>query len=251
VSGALALVAASSALVSAVGRFGTKADAAPLTHCRYQVCLDRIALNGDFRESSFSGDVRVAGDLIPSPPDTFLRVEGLLTEGSFRYAYRFRTSALPAPAGKDFDLTFPLRATLHPGNYDVNFRVLTPSNRDPGEIPSMTRTAVTIRRPIEGVVTNAWTSTSMLGAARRRIVRRPRELWASFVFAPTGHPLRPLRATWYHRGRRIGAVVRRRNNGVIVTYVRVLGGRGLAEGRWLCVLSAGGKVTKRISAVVG
>jgi PKD domain-containing protein len=125
---------------------------------------------------------------------------------------------------------------LLPGSYELRVQ-------GPELVPVTKR--FELRAPREGVVMAHRISTSRSGPNLLR-VSRATELWATFTFARGGGTTQPLRARWYapNRSKPVGSFP-------IKQFSFWRNPRGLAKGRWRCVLVARGRVVESVSIRVG
>jgi hypothetical protein len=165
------------------------------------------------------------GPLRPAAKPTDVSLGSLdLPAGAFS-----RRLALPASAA----------AKLLPGAYAVQA-----SGADLSPVTWRLRLA----SPKEGVILTKQMSTRRKGLALRGVTRT-KQLWATFTFAPRATTRLPLTARWYAPGMRRPIATFPVNGPKAFSYWR--NARGLAQGRWRCVLVAGKTVVDAVSIRVG
>ena len=133
-------------------------------------------------------------------------------------------------------------ATLLPGGFVV---VLRGTVGNAG-LPLQIRT-LAARAPREGVVRQAFVSTTRNGQSVRQIPAGSAQAWATFRFAaqPTSAP---LVARWYRPNGQLLGTSEKSNRPLIKTGI---GGSSDPVRRWRCDLVAGNKIVRRLNVRVG
>jgi hypothetical protein len=183
--------------------------------------------------------VTVAGTLSQASRLTFV-LSGPMRPAGARTDVALGTREL-APGAFSLRLALPASsgARLLPGAYEL--RATGP------ELPVATW-RFRLAAPKEGVVLTKKMSTRRKGLALQAVTRT-KQLWATFTFARGATAQRSLVARWYAPRKRKPIAAFRVKGPNAFSYWRHA--RGLAAGRWRCVLVAGGKVVDEVSIRVG
>jgi Tol biopolymer transport system component len=103
--------------------------------------------------------------------------------------------------------------------------------------------------PPEGVVADAWASSTVEGPPLERVPATSTSLWAHFEFAALPRPGRPLRTTWYIDGKQRSKTIPKPRRSPVIAYLRLDPPEltSFPRGIYSCVLTAGAKVVKRVT----
>jgi len=102
--------------------------------------------------------------------------------------------------------------------------------------------------PPEGVVSEAWASSTVEGPPLERVPATSPIVWAHFEFAALPHPSRPTTTTWFVNGKRppdTGPIPKPRRS-LVIAWLRPPGS-SFPRGVYVCVLRAGTTVVKRVT----
>jgi hypothetical protein len=192
-----------------------------------------------FDRSQLSKRARVLVEgAINAPVAVSARLEGPLRPTADRRSFSLGVRQL-APGGfsERFSIPKAVRARMLPGEYVLRLT-------GPGLAP--VTQALELRAPPEGVVMARRISTSRNGPNLLRVTTA-KKLWATFSFAPDGAARKRLRARWYApgSGKPVGSFPVKR------AFSYWQNPRGLAKGRWRCVLVGQDGVVASVSIRVG
>jgi hypothetical protein len=192
-----------------------------------------------FDRSQLSKRARVLVEgAINAPVAVSARLEGPLRPTADRRSFSLGVRQL-APGGfsERFSIPKALRARMLPGEYVLRLTG-----------PGLARVTqeLELRAPREGVVMARRISTSRSGPNLLRVTTA-KALWATFTFAPDGAARKRLRARWYSpgSGKPVGSFPVKR------AFSYWQNPRGLAKGRWRCVLVGPDGVVSSVSIRVG
>jgi hypothetical protein len=155
--------------------------------------------------------------------------------------------SVPAPGGRFTEaITFGRRRGAFPGRgYSVLFSG-TILGREYQRIFGLAG----LPAPAEGVVRQAFVSTSVNFQPRTRFPAGTTGVLAHFVFAALPRRGAAVTTTWLINGKPVGRPAKKPRARVVRTLIVVPGGR-LPSGRYRCVLRAGGKIVAEASARIG
>ncbi len=217
-------------------------NSAPDTTPDWQPVLIRYVLGaapeiqGRWRESDFRGVLAVAGR-IDAP---------VLAVVALRQGATTRTKATLDIVAGSFQRRLPLPARLLPGSYVVD---VTP---DPASGFAAQHFPVTLKAPPEGVVSRAWASRTLGGAAVAHLPGRASVVYVNFRLVARPNPSLALTLACYRPGGKLVATPSRKPaTAVVVGGLRTQAGTPLPSGRWRCVLRAGPTVVKRLAFDIG
>jgi len=197
--------------------------------------LDRAELVGvRWKESTFSGSLRVSGT-VPG----LSRLQLALRRGK-RVAY---ATGLTVSKGA-FARRLALPDDLTPGLYTLEVTAVgSPTVLSPQKLP------VRLAAPPEGVVSEAWASSTVGGPPLLRVPRTNGIVWAHFRLAALPRVGKPLTTTWVINGSRPPGVVPRPKprRSPAIAWLEHPEGAELPRGVYTCILAAGGTVVKRIT----
>ena len=188
---------------------------------------------GRWRVSLFRGALVVKGS-VPGPAKLQLALR--------RGARTYMATALDLPAGS-FQRRFSLRRNLLPTNYVLDVGTTgSPTELSPQHMP------VSLKAPPEGVVTQAWASTAVLGPPLTRLPPGTSIAWAHFRFADGALPApgRMIVVSWQGPAKTKRPPVKPRRT-LVVAWLGQPSGPPLPRGRWVATLTAGGTVVKQIA----
>ncbi len=189
-----------------------------------------VSFQGRWKQSEYLGVLEVAGSV---PRGLRLRF-ALRRKGT---VVLVRTAIVPRGI---FQIRLPVPRTLLPGRYVLDVtQVSGPVAVGPQQEP------VTLAAPPEGVVSNAWASTT-IGGPPLATFPPTSDAFAHFRFAVMPRPGRTLVARWYWRGELQGEPRRKQRSVLVIARVYVENAL-LPRGAYECVLSAGGTIVKRVS----
>ena len=189
-----------------------------------------------WRESTFFGTLRVQG-----------RVPGLSRiQLALRRGQRVLVAVGLTVSKGSFVRRIPLPRDLTPGVFTLEIT----ASGSPTELSSQ-RLALRLAAPPEGVVSQAWASSTVEGPPLERVPSTSPLVWAHFQLAAFPQRGRPLATTWLVNGKRppgVAPKLKARRSPVIAW----LGppppqGRAFPRGVYTCVLTAGKVVVKRLS----
>jgi dipeptidyl aminopeptidase/acylaminoacyl peptidase len=186
-----------------------------------------------WKESVFSGSLRVTG-----------RVPGLskMQLALRRGKHLVLADGLTVPKGA-FTKRLALPRDLTPGLFTLEVTAV-------GSPTALTSQTLRLRLapPPEGVVSNAWASSTVEGPPLERIPSTSPLVWAHFEFAALPRLGRQLATTWYVNGKRPPRIVPdpKPRRSLVVAWLNP-GGARLPHGTYMCVLTAGRTVVKRVT----
>jgi Tol biopolymer transport system component len=189
-----------------------------------------------WRESIYRGALVVQGQ-VPGPSKLLLS----LRRGSRTYLTRTLDLA-PGP----FQQTFKVGGALLPATYVLDV--------DPTGSPttlSAQHVPVTLSPPPEGVVSQAWSSSAILGPPLAHLPPGSSIAWAQFRFAALPKPGRTIVVSWRGPAHTVVRPVRKPRAALVVGWIGQANGPSLPRGRWQAVLTAGKTVVKRLAFRVG
>ena len=174
-----------------------------------------------------------------------LEVTGSVPRGArLRFALRRQTRVLLVRTASVrrgiFRLRLEMPRTLLPGRYVLDVtQVSGPVVVRPQKEP------VALAAPPEGVVSLAWASTT-IGGPPLGTLPPTSDAFAHFRFAVMPQPGRTLVATWYWKGELQGKPRRKQRSVLVIARVYVENAF-LPRGTYICVLSAGGTIVRRVT----
>jgi len=197
--------------------------------------VDRAQLVGvRWEESTFSGSLRVSGT-VPG----LSRLQLALRRGK-RVAV---AQGLTVSKGA-FTRRLSLPDDLTPGLYTLEVTAVgSPTVLSPQKLP------VRLAAPLEGVVSEAWASSTVGGPPLGRVPRTNGIVWAHFRLAALPRAGKPLTTTWVINGSRPPGVVPRPKprRSPTIAWLGHPEGAELPRGVYTCILAAGGTVVKRVT----
>jgi hypothetical protein len=114
---------------------------------------------------------------------------------------------------------------------------LTPQNRP-----------LVLASPPEGVVSDAWASSTVEGPPLERIPSTSPLLWAHYKFAALPRPGRRLTTAWFIDGKQRSATIPKSRRSLVIAYLRLpVALSAFPRGTYSCVLAAGTRVVKRVT----
>jgi Tol biopolymer transport system component len=192
--------------------------------------VEKTNFAGSWRESLYRGTLVVKGEV--SGP---AKLQLALRRGSRVYLSR----ALDLPAGA-FQRSYKVPRTLLPATYVLDVATAgSPTELSPQHLP------VTLSPPAEGVVSQAWISTNVLGPPLTRLPHGSSIAWAQFRFAALPRAGRKIVVSW--RGPARARPRQKPRASLVVAFLGRTSGPPLPRGTWSAKLTAGGKVVKRIT----
>ena len=186
-----------------------------------------------WKESVFHGSLLVKG-----------RVPGLSKmQLALRYGKRIVLAAGLTVAKGAFSRRIALPRNLVPGAYSLEVGAAgSPTQLTPQEI------RLRLGSPPEGVVSDAWASSTVEGPPLERVPSTSTSLWAHFEFAALPRPGRLLRTTWYIDGKQRSKTIPKPRRSPVIAFVRwPTELTSFPRGTYSCVLTAGPKVVKRVT----
>lgn len=155
--------------------------------------------------------------------------------------------SVPPPGGRFTEaITFSGRRGTFPGRgYSVLF-----SGTILGRQYQRTVGLAGLPAPPEGVVRQAFVSSSINFTPRARFPAGTTGVLAHFVFAALPRRGAAVTTTWLINGKPVGRPAKKPRARVVRTLIVVPGGR-LPNGRYRCILRAGGKIVAEASARIG
>jgi Tol biopolymer transport system component len=186
-----------------------------------------------WKESALAGTLRVSG-----------RVPGLSKiQLALRRGKRVYLAVGLTVSKGAFTKNLALPHDLTPGAFVLDVTATgSPTDLSPQKVP------LRLSAPAEGVVSEAWASTTVGGPPLDRIPATNSIAWAHFAFAALPRPGRPLITRWYVNGRRPhGAVPRPKVRRSLVIAFIVVEGAPLPRGVYTCVLTSRRTVVKRLT----
>lgn len=183
-----------------------------------------------WKESRVFGALRVTGE-VPG----LSKIQLALKRGG-----RIYLAAGLALAKGRFARSIAIPRELAPGGYVLDVT----ANGSPTELTPQ-RLRVRLEAPPEGVVSEAWASTTVGGPPLTRVPASNGTAWAHFRFSALPKPGRTLVTRWFVNGKSPpGAVPRTKpRRALVIAYVER---DPLPVGTYTCVLSAGKTVVKRL-----
>jgi Tol biopolymer transport system component len=193
-----------------------------------------VHFNGRWQESEYLGWLVLSGSTTGAARLQFVLHRGLKT-------YLSREAAIPPRPGA-FIFRYRVPSTLLPGAYVLD--VL------PGAGPTefaVQHIPVTLRPPPEGVVKNAWASTSAGGLPVRRFPPTTAIAWANFQFVDLPYRGRKITIAWYYGAKSdLVGVASLPRKPLVASWVGTTNGAPLRRGTREAVLRAGKTVVKRL-----
>jgi len=186
-----------------------------------------------WKESVFHGSLLVKG-----------RVPGLSKmQLALRYGKRIVLAAGLTVAKGAFSRRIALPRNLVPGAYSLEVGAAgSPTQLTPQEIH------LRLGSPPEGVVSDAWASSTVEGPPLERVPSTSTSLWAHFEFAALPRPGQLLRTTWYIDGKQRSKTIPKPRRSPVIAFVRwPTELTSFPRGTYSCVLTAGAKVVKRVT----
>ena len=160
------------------------------------------------------------------------------------------TLQLPVPGG-GFRQTLALRHGALSGGAKVfpgGFVVALTGRSGKLKLPLQMQTIV-IPAPPEGVVRQAFKSTTEEGRGMAILPRGTKEAWANFRFETQPRLTKKLTVVWFKpNGDRLGQVSKS-NRPVVTSYLRLAS--GVPSGRWVAQLRVGNRVVQTLSVPIG
>lgn len=187
-----------------------------------------------WKESVLHGSLRVTG-WVPG----LSRVQLALRRGKRVYV----AAGLTVSKGP-FSKTLALPRDLTPGAYALDVTAVgSPTALTPQKLP------LRLAAPPEGVVAEAWASATVEGPPLERIPSTNALVWAHFEFATLPRPDRRLATTWYVNGKRPPGVVAKPKSrrSPVIAWLGPPPGATFPRGTYMCVLTAGTTVVKRVT----
>ena len=187
-----------------------------------------------WKESVFSGSLRVTG-----------RVPGLskMQLALRRGKHLVLADGLTVPKGA-FTKRLALPRDLTPGLFTLEITAV-------GSPTALTPQTLRLRlaSPPEGVVSEAWASSTVEGPPLERIPSASPLVWAHFEFATLPRPGRRLATTWYVNGTRPPGVdlKPKSRRSPVIAYLGAPRDTAFPRGTYMCVLTAGRTVVKRVT----
>ena len=186
-----------------------------------------------WKESVFHGSLLVRG-----------RVPGLSKmQLALRYGKRIVLAAGLTVAKGAFSRRIALPRNLVPGAYSLEVGAAgSPTQLTPQEIH------LRLGSPPEGVVSDAWASSTVEGPPLERVPSTSTSLWAHFEFAALPRPGQLLRTTWYIDGKQRSKTIPKPRRSPVIAFVRwPTELTSFPRGTYSCVLTAGPRVVKRVT----
>ncbi len=219
---------------------GTATDAPPPPST---VALDRAAFRVTWRKGVPSGSIQVAGTTGGAASLTFTlrRVTASGTRPVKGWTFQ------QAGAGP-FARALALPKTLLPGTFRLDVTGSSPG----GTVPRVSRD-LKLKGPPEGIVKDAFASSTKAGAAATRLPGRRTEVWATFVFSALPTRGRITVAWTYPGHRRVPPLGQRvgKPRRAIVTTGLTGPSTGLPPGRYTAMLFVGDVQMRRVSVRIG
>ena len=186
-----------------------------------------------WKESVFHGSLLVSG-----------RVPGLSKlQLALRHGRRVVVAAGLTVTKGAFAKRLALPRDLTPGRYMLAVTAVgSPTHLTPQNKP------LVLASPPEGVVSDAWASSTVEGPPLERIPSTSPLLWAHYKFAALPRPGRRLTTAWYIDGKQRSATIPKSRRSLVIAYLRLpLGLSAFPRGTYSCVLAAGTTVVKRVT----
>lgn len=186
-----------------------------------------------WKESVFHGSLLVTG-----------RVPGLSKlQLALRKGKRVVVAAGLTVTKGAFSKRLALPRDLTPGRYVLAVTAVG----SPTDLTPQTKLLV-LASPPEGVVSDAWASSTVEGPPLERIPSTSALLWAHYRFAALPRPGRRLTTAWYIDGKQRSKTIPKSRRPLVIAYLRLPPElESFPRGTYSCVLAAGGKVVKRVT----